>query len=74
MTKQQVLKQYFAWRGHVGGSAGKGACKRRGDSSYYARIGKKGGERTAVTRFGKKPAEPATVVSREDMGFGGEYI
>jgi hypothetical protein len=38
------VKKYLSERAAIAGCAGKGKCKRRGDSAYYAELGRKGAE------------------------------
>jgi hypothetical protein len=34
----QSVRDYLSKRGSIAGKAGRGACKRRGDSEYYKKI------------------------------------
>jgi hypothetical protein len=42
MNHSNEVKKYLSERAAIAGCAGKGKCKRRGDSEYYADLGRKG--------------------------------
>lgn len=55
-TKTEALTQYFSDLCSRAGKAGRGASKRRGDSGYYASLGK----RSAKAKKGKTMAAKCT--------------
>jgi hypothetical protein len=44
MEHSNEVKKYLSERAAIAGCAGRGKCKRRGDSAYYAELGRKGAE------------------------------